>query len=86
MGEGVDPTQMCRSLVNKVKQFEQLRTFADPELLVLFEDWLEELAEETLTLVNETGLRDATALAKQLKISRSGADFLLGKLQKEGRL
>lgn len=86
MGEGVDPTQMCRSLVNKVKQFEQLRMFADPELLVLFEDWLEELAEETLSLVKKTGLRDATSIAKQLKISRSGADFLLERLQREGRL
>jgi len=86
MGEGVDPTQMCRSLVNKVKQFEQLKIFADPELLVLFEDWLEELAEETFSLAKETGLKDATILAKQLKISRSGAEFLLGKLQREGKL
>jgi hypothetical protein len=43
MGEGVDPTQMCQSLVDKVAQSKQLMAIADPDLLVLFEDWLEEL-------------------------------------------
>jgi hypothetical protein len=43
MGEGVDPTQMCQSLVDKVAQSKQLMAITDPEILVLFEDWLEEL-------------------------------------------
>ncbi len=86
MGEGVDPTQMCRSLVNKVARFEQLKVFADPEILVLFEDWLEDLVEETVALIRETGLRDSARLAEKLRISRSGVELLLGKLQREGRL
>ena len=45
MGEGVDPTQMCQSLVDKVAQSKQLMAITDPEILVLFEDWLEELEE-----------------------------------------
>jgi len=43
MDEGVDPTAMCRSLVEKISQSEQLRSVTDPQILVLFEDWLEEL-------------------------------------------
>jgi hypothetical protein len=31
MGEGVDPTQMCQSLVNKVARSEQLLAIADPD-------------------------------------------------------
>ena len=46
MGEGVDPTQMCQRLVDKVAQSKQLMAMTDPDLLVLFEDWFEELEEE----------------------------------------
>ena len=84
MGEGVDPTQMCRSLVDKVAQSEQLRTIADPDLLVLFEDWLEELEAETLALVKNHGPLDSKTLADKLGLSVRGATFLLSKLARSG--
>jgi len=80
MGEGVDPTQMCRSLVDKVAQSEQLLAIADPDLLVLFEDWLEELEAEVLALLETHGPLDEKALAEKLGLSRRGARFLLSKL------
>ena len=55
MGEGVDPTQMCQSLVDKVAQSKQLMAITDPDLLVLFEDWFEELEEEIISLVKKHG-------------------------------
>jgi hypothetical protein len=85
MGEGVDPTQMCRSLVDKVAQSEQLLAIADPDLLVLFEDWLEELEAETKTLLKTQGPLDEKTLAEKLGLSRRGAAFLLSKLGKEGK-
>ena len=84
MGEGVDPTQMCRSLVDKVAQSEQLMTIADPDLLVLFEDWLEELEEEVRVLLKKHGPLSVTTLADKLGVSRRGAAFLLSKLEREG--
>ena len=53
MGEGVDPTQMCQRLVDKVAQSKQLMAMTDPDLLVLFEDWFEELEEEIISLVKD---------------------------------
>jgi hypothetical protein len=85
MGEGVDPTQMCQSLVDKVAQSEQLAAITDPELLVLFEDWLEELEEEIIALIRRHGPLDAGELAGKLGVSRRGARFLLSKLAREGR-
>ena len=82
MGEGVDPTQMCRSLVDKVAQSEQLMTIADPDLLVLFEDWLEELEEEVRVLLKKHGSLSETTLADKLGVSRRGAAFLLSKLER----
>ncbi len=84
MGEGVDPTQMCRSLVDKVVQSEQLRAIADPDLLVLFEDWLEELEAEVLALIKTHGPMDSKKLAEKLGLSVRGATFLLSKLERAG--
>lgn len=84
MGEGVDPTQMCQSLVDKVARSEQLLAIADPDLLVLFEDWLEELESEAQALIKTQGPLDEKSLADKLGLSRRGAMFLLSKLEKRG--
>ena len=86
MGEGVDPTQMCQSLVDKVAQSRQLMAITDPDLLVLFEDWFEELEEEVISLVKRYGPLDARELAEKLGLSQRGATFLLSKLNREGKL
>jgi len=86
MGEGVDPTQMCQRLVEKVAQSKQLLAITDPELLVLFEDWFEELEEEIISLVNTHGPLGPPELADKLGLSLRGATFLLSKLKREKKL
>ena len=85
MGEGVDPTQMCQSLVDKVAQSKQLLAITDPDLLVLFEDWFEELEDEIITL-SGSGPLTATALAEKIGLSVRGTTFLLSKLKREDKL
>ncbi|RPJ07342.1 MAG: hypothetical protein EHM37_18115 [Deltaproteobacteria bacterium] len=85
MGEGVDPTQMCQSLVDKVAQSKQLLAITDPDLLVLFEDWFEELEEEIISLAGSSPLT-ATELAEKTGLSVRGARFLLSKLKREEKL
>ncbi|HSM74497.1 MAG TPA: hypothetical protein VK852_07680 [Desulfobacterales bacterium] len=75
---------MCQSLVSKVAQSEQLLAIADPDLLALFEDWLEELEDEVRRLLTR-GPLDEGRLADQLGLSRRGAKFLLTKLRREGK-
>jgi hypothetical protein len=86
MGEGVDPTQMCQRLVDKVAQSKQLMAITDPDLLVLFEDWLEELEEEVIGLDKACGPLDPGTLAKKTGISLRGSTFLLSKLNREKKL
>jgi predicted HTH transcriptional regulator len=86
MGEGVDPTQMCQSLVDKVAQSKQLMAITDPDLLVLFEDWFEELEEEVISLVKKYGPMSARELAEKIGLSQRGATFLLSKLKREEKL
>ena len=84
MGEGVDPTQMCQSLVDKIARSEQLMAIADPDVLVLFEDWLEELEAEAAVLLKNHGPLTDQTLADKLGLSRRGAKFLLSKLVRKG--
>lgn len=86
MDEGVDPTKMCQSLVDKVFQSKQLRTVAEPDILVLFEDWLEELEEEIIEQVQEIGSEDLRKLAGSLGLSQAGVNFLITKLKREDRI
>ena len=86
MGEGVDPTQMCQTLVDKVAQSKQLMAITDPDLLVLFEDWFEELEEEIINLDRQIGPFDARQLARKIGVSLRGATFLLSKLRRQGKL
>lgn len=82
MGEGVDPEQMCQSLVDKVAQSKQLMAITDPDLLILFEDWLEELEAEVLVLLKTHGPISDKELADKLGLSIRGATFLKSKLEK----
>jgi hypothetical protein len=86
MGEGVDPTKMCQSLVDKVARSRQLQSVTDPELLILFEDWLEELEDEVLTFLQTHPESKAEDLSNKLGFSHSGASFLLAKLRREQKI
>lgn len=86
MDEGGDPTHMCQSLMEKVAQSEQLMAVAEPEVLALFEDWLEELESEVISFVKKTGSLDPVDLVEGLGLSRSGATFLTTKLKRKGKL
>jgi hypothetical protein len=86
MDEGVDPTKMCQSLVEKVAQSRELSAVADSEVLVLFESWLEELEAEVIAFAKKTNSSDPMGLAEGLGLSRSGANFLVTKLKREGKI
>lgn len=82
LGEGVDPTEMCESLVHKVGRSRQLEAVADPALLPLFEDWLDELERETAAYLAMHPAADAHQLAEALGLSRRGASFLMAKARR----
>ncbi len=77
---------MCQKLVDRVAQSKQLMAVADPELLVLFEDWLDELENEVIDRYRGQGPLQPADLAAELGLSRRGAIFILKKLTREGKL
>jgi len=85
MDEGVDPANVCKGLMEKLVRSEQLKTVAHPEILSLFEDWLEELEKEVLLLSQKTNRLSPDAIATELGLSSAGANFLIAKLRKDGK-
>lgn len=86
MDEGVDPTAMCQTLVDKVARSKQLRAVTEPAILALFENWLDELEAEVVASVRQNPEVEPLDLAEQLGLSKSGAAFLITKLQKENKI
>jgi Winged helix-turn-helix DNA-binding len=86
LDEGVDPTHMCQRLMDRVAQSRQLMAVADPEILVLFEDWLDELENEVVLLAQEQGPLSPADLARKLGLSERRATFLISKLSREGKI
>jgi hypothetical protein len=78
--------RMCRMLVDKMAESEQLRSEADPGVLVLFQDWLEKLEEEACEAVKRIGSISPIRLADELGLSESGGIFLIARLKKKGKL
>jgi hypothetical protein len=58
----------------------------DPEILILFEDWLEELENEAVTVIKRGGLTAPENLSKELGISESGSMFLITKLKRDCKI
>jgi len=77
---------MCQNLMGKVSRYRELVAVADAEILALFEEWLEALEEEVITLAREGGSLDPGALSRKLGLSPAGVEFLLARLRREGRL
>ncbi len=77
MDEGVDPKDMCKSLVADVIQDAEIEEIAVPEIRALFKDWMEELYQEIRRLVAAEPNVTPEKLAKGFRISKEAAAFLL---------
>ena len=86
MDEGVDPKDMCRRVVTALDEHAELESLANPQIRALFVDWMEELGSEVLGLYRERENLSPEDLRAHFKISRQGAQFLLEKLRKEGKI
>ena len=86
MDEGIDPKNLCRQLVTTVDENAELERLANPEIRALFVDWMEELEQEILGYSKLKSDLSTVDLIKRFGLSRSGAEFLLKKMNQEGKL
>ena len=58
-----------KSLVEKVAQSKQLMAVADPEIVILFESWLDELEQEVIEYIKDNDSAEAIDLASEPGLS-----------------
>lgn len=89
-GMGGDMPEMCMKMMEQMtgsmNESVQATSYATPEMCGLFEDWMQNLAEEVVAFVREKGRATPSDIAKKLKISEESTLFLVGKLAREGKL
>jgi hypothetical protein len=73
-------------VVTTLDAYAQLESLANPEIRSLFIDWMEELEGEVLAFIRETRQPRPENLTDRFRISKQGAEFLLGKLKQEGKI
>lgn len=83
---GFNPMDMCRKMMSTIAQSSEIATFATPEVRQMFEDWAQQVDEEILNYVNESGSVDPEEIAAHLKISKNSVIYFLSRLAQKGKL
>ncbi|NOY89544.1 MAG: hypothetical protein GXO93_09210 [FCB group bacterium] len=90
MGDNFPPMEMCMNMCTQmsesVERVSEMAAYATPELRGLFDSWLEEVTDEALRVITESGSVSAETLAGKLGITTESAVFIISKLAKEGKI
>ena len=85
MGEGFNPMEMCKCMIDSVTKSADMATYATPELRTLFEEWLAQLDAEVLEFLKGRETASPEDVAAHFKFSKDSAVFLLSKLARGER-
>ncbi|MEM3432838.1 MAG: hypothetical protein QXP27_01550 [Candidatus Methanomethyliaceae archaeon] len=78
--------KMMEQMMGSMNKSAKISDYATTEMRVLFDEWLNNLEEETIAFVKEKGKVSPDDVASRLKISKESALFIIGKLAREGKL
>jgi DNA-binding transcriptional MerR regulator len=80
MGEGGGPMDMCKDMMASVTKSSEMASFAIPEVRDLFEEWMTEIDEEIIELMQGKDEITPDEIAKELKISKKSAVYFASRL------
>lgn len=81
-----NPMDMCKQMMYKINQSSEIATFATPEIRQLFEEWVQQVDEEILDLIQKDSLVSVDSIAKHLKISKNSVIYFLSRLAQKGKI
>ncbi|MCX7710229.1 MAG: hypothetical protein N2484_10330 [Clostridia bacterium] len=84
--KGFNPMDMCKKMMSTISQSSEIATFATPEVRQMFEEWVQQVDEEILNYVNDSGSIDPEQIAAHLKISKNSVIYFLSRLAQKGKL
>jgi hypothetical protein len=83
---GFNPMDMCRKMMSAISRSSEIATFATPEVRQMFDEWVQQVDEEILAYVKETGSTDPDQIGAYLKISKNSVIYFLSRLAQKGKL
>ncbi|MCL6611159.1 MAG: winged helix-turn-helix transcriptional regulator [Peptococcaceae bacterium] len=83
---GMNPMEMCKYMTESVAKAAEMGSYATPEVRALFEDWVEEVEKEILTLIKSKGEVQTSDIAEKLKINEGSVIFFISRLAQKGKI
>lgn len=80
------PIEMRKRMIENFSNTNDLAAYATPELRLMFDEWLDEVQQEIIHIVEGKKITSAKEIATILKLSEKSVSFLLGKLAQENKL
>ena len=82
----MNPTEMSKEVLSAVSQSYELATYSTPELRGLFNDWVQAIEGEIIGFLKDRQNVDPDEVAKNFRLTRESAIFVLGKMAREGKI
>ncbi len=78
--EGESPMDMCKEMIQSIKQSKEITAIVTPEINSMFEEWVGQVNEEILGHLKNKKSLNIKAIAEHLKISVESAIYFVAKL------
>ena len=85
-GGNFNPKEMCQQMMNSIESTAKLAGLANPEVQLLFEEWVTEVEKEILDLLSKKENLDLEEIAKELKISENSLRYFISKLIRDQKI
>ena len=82
----MNPVEMSKEVLAAISHSYELASYATPELLGMFNDWLGEVELRVIDFVTMRGRVDPQELANHFRLTTESIIFILGKLAREGKI
>ncbi len=83
-GHGKMPWDNCMEMMTGFKETASAAKFATPELRNLFGEWCEQIENELLKFIKESGAINTDVICDKFSLSEESVKYLLSRLAKKG--
>lgn len=84
--EGESPMDMCKEMIQSIKQSKEISAIVTPEISAMFEEWVGQVNEEILSHLRNKKALNIRDIAEHLKISLESAVYFVSKLAQSKKI
>lgn len=84
--EGESPMDMCKEMIQSIKQSKEISAIVTPEINSMFEEWVGQVNEEILSHLKNKKVLNIKDIAEHLKISVESTIYFIAKLAQSNKI